>query len=78
LSNSRDPVMIKMMAKQRDRTLTEEDRKEWGDYIRRRDLSPSIETQRIFKRPRPGDKNDYIVEIEAAGENHLKIEVFSK
>jgi predicted esterase len=78
LSNSRDPVMIKMMAKQRDRTLTEEDRKEWGEYIRRRDLSPSIESQRVFKRQRPRDKNDYIVEIRATGENHLSIEVFSK
>jgi acetyl esterase/lipase len=78
LSNSRDPVMIKMMAKQRERTLTEEDRKEWGEYIRRRDLSPSIETQRVFKRQRSRDKNDYIVEIRATGENHLSIEVFSK
>jgi alpha/beta hydrolase fold len=78
LSNSRDPVMIKMMAKQRDRTLTEEDRKEWGDYVRKRDLSPSIETQRAFKRQRPRDKNDYLVEIKATGENHLSIEVFSK
>jgi acetyl esterase/lipase len=78
LSNSRDPLMIEMMAKQRDRTLTEEDRKEWGDYVRRRDLSPSIETQRVFKRQRPQDKNDYIVEIKAAGENDLSIEVLSK
>jgi hypothetical protein len=78
LSNSRDPVMIKMMAKQRDRTLTEEDRKEWGDYVRKRDLSPSIETQRAFKRQRPRDKNDYLVEIKATGENQLGIEVFSK
>jgi acetyl esterase/lipase len=78
LSNSRDPVMIKMMAKQRDRTLTEEDRKEWGEYIRRRDLSPSIETQRVFKRQRPRDNRDYIVEIKAAGENQLSIDVFGK
>jgi hypothetical protein len=78
LSNSRDPVMIKMMAKQRDRTLSEEDRKEWGEYIRRRDLSPSIEKQRVFSRQRPQDKNDYIIEIKAAGESQLNIEVFSK
>ena len=78
LSNSRDPVMIKMTAKQREGTLTEEDRKEWGGYIRRRDLSPSIENQRVFRRQRPGDQNDYIVEVKAAGENQLSIEVFSK
>jgi predicted esterase len=78
LSNSRDPVMIKMMAKQRDRTLTEEDRKEWGEYIRRRDLSPSIEKQRVYSRQRPQDKNDYIVEVKPGGESHLIIEVSSK
>jgi hypothetical protein len=78
LSNSRDPVMIKMMARQRDRTLTEEDRKEWGEYIRRRDLSPSIEKQRVYSRQRPQDKNDYIVEVKPGGESHLIIEVSSK
>lgn len=77
LSNSRDPVMIRMMAKQRDRSLTDEDRREWGEYIRKRDLSPSIENQRIYSRQRPKDKNDYIVEIKE-GQNQLLIEVFSR
>lgn len=77
LSNSRDPLMIKMMAKQRDRTLTDEDRKEWGEYIRKRDLSPSIENQRVFSRQRPKDKTDYIVEIKP-GTNVFDLEVFSK
>jgi acetyl esterase/lipase len=77
LSNSRDPVMIKMMDKQRDRTLTDEDRKEWGEYIRKRDLSPSIENQRLFSRQRPKDKTDYIVEIKP-GANEIKLEVFSR
>jgi hypothetical protein len=78
LSNSRDPVMIKMMDKQRQRTLTDEDRKEWGEYLRKRDLTPSIENQRVFSRQRPQDKNDYIVVIKDSGENHLNLEVFSK
>lgn len=77
LSNSRDPVMIKMMAKQRDRTLTDEDRKEWGEYIRHRDSSPSIENQRVFSRQRPKDKSGYIVEIKP-GADTLSLEVFSK
>ena len=77
LSNSRDPLMIKMMAKQRDRTLTDEDRKEWSEYVRKRDLSPSIENQRVFSRQRPKDKTDYIVEIKP-GANVLNLEVFSK
>ncbi|HKX31945.1 MAG TPA: alpha/beta hydrolase [Blastocatellia bacterium] len=78
LSNSRNPFMLKILAKQRDQTLTEEDRKEWADYVRKRDQSPSIENQRVFKRRHPRDKNDYVVEIKAAGENSLNIEVFSK
>lgn len=78
LSNSRDPVMIRMMDKQRAGTLTDEDRKAWGDYIRKRDLSPSIENQRVFSRQHPKDKRDYVVEIKGGGENHLILEVFSK
>src|SRR5262249_20305088 len=77
LSNSRDPVMIKMQAKQRDRTLTEEDQKEWAEHVRKRDLSPSIENQRVYGRQHPKDKNDYIVEIKP-GANVLNLEVFSK
>jgi acetyl esterase/lipase len=78
LSNSRDPVMIKMMGKQRDRTLTDEDRRVWGEYVRKRDLSPSIENQRVFSRQRPKDKHDYIIEIKSGGENKLNLEVFSR
>lgn len=76
-SNSRDPFMIKMQAKQRDRTLTDEDRKEWGEHIRKRDLSPSIENQRLFRRQRSQDKSDYIVEIKN-GMGVLTLEVFSR
>jgi acetyl esterase/lipase len=75
-SNSRDPFMIKMMSKQRDGTLTEQEAKEWGEHLRKRDLSPSIEDQHVFSRQRPGDKNDYIIEIKD-GVDFL-IEVFSK
>jgi acetyl esterase/lipase len=77
MSNSRDPVMIKMQAKQRDRTLTDADQKEWAEYVRKRDLSPSIENQRVYRRQHPNDKNDYIVEIKP-GTNVLILEVFSR
>jgi acetyl esterase/lipase len=77
LSNSRDPVMIKMQAKQRDRTLTEADQQEWAEHVRKRDLSPSIENQRVYSRQRPKDKSDYIVEIKP-GANVLTLEVFSR
>jgi hypothetical protein len=75
-SNSRDPFMIRMMAKQRDNTLTDNDRKEWSDYLRKRDLSPSINNQKVFTRKHPGDKLEYIVEIKEG--NDLTVQVFSK
>ena len=76
MSNSRDPFMIRMMAKQRDNTLTDDDRKEWGEYLRKRDLSPSIYNQRIFQHQHPNDKQDYTVEIKEG--SPVLIEVFSK
>ena len=78
LSNSRDPFMIKITEKQRNNSLTDADRKEWGEYLRKRDLSPSIENQRVFRRQHPHDKTDYIIEIKSGSENHLALEVFSR
>lgn len=77
LSNSRDPLMIEMTGKMRNRTLTDEDRRAWGEYIRKRDISPSIEDQRVFRRQRPNDKGEYIIEIKSSGNDRLNIEVFS-
>jgi acetyl esterase/lipase len=75
-SNSRDPFMIKMMARQRDNTITDAEIREWGEYLRKRDLSPSIDNQRVFSRQHPNDKNDYIVTIKA--DVDVAINVFSK
>ncbi len=75
-SNSRDPFMIRMMSKQQDGTLTDSDRKEWSDYLRKRDLSPSIDNQRVFIRQHPGDKAEYTVDIKEGSD--LMVEVFSK
>ena len=72
-SNSREPFMINMMGK---RTLTDADNKEWGEYLRKRDLSPSIYNQITYSRKHPTDKGDYIVDIKNGKE--VLIEVFSK
>ncbi|MBO9682592.1 MAG: alpha/beta hydrolase, partial [Flavisolibacter sp.] len=76
VSNSREPFMISMMDKQNKGTLTNADRKEWGDYIRNRDLSPSIYNQRIYSRKHPNDQQDYVVDIKEGKE--VLIEVFSE
>ena len=75
-SNSRDPMMISMMKKERDHSLTEKDTKEWGEFLRKRDLSPSIYNQRVFLRQHPNDNRDYNVKMKDGAD--LKIEVFSK
>ena len=76
ISNSRHPFMIKMMAKQRDGTITDQEIKEWGEFLRKRDLSPSIENQRVFAYKHPDDKQAYVIDVKK-GANVL-IEVFSK
>jgi len=76
VSNSREPFMIKMMDKQSKGTLTDADKKEWSEYLRKRDLSPSIYKQRIFARKHPNDKGEYIVDVK--GNREVLIEVFSK
>lgn len=75
-SNSRAPFMIRMMEKQSKGTLTDADKKEWGEYLRKRDLSPSIYFQHIYSHKHPYDKGDYIVNIKNGRE--VLIEVFSK
>lgn len=75
-SNSREPFMIAMTDKQSKGTLTDADRTAWGDYLRKRDLSPSIYNQRIYKHKHPHDKNDYIVDLKDGQE--IMINVFSK
>ena len=76
ISNSREPFMISMMDKQRKGTLTDADKKEWGEYLRKRDLSPSIYKQPLYSRKHPNDKADYIIDIKEGRE--VLLEVFSK
>jgi hypothetical protein len=78
LINARNEVIIKMNQKLRAGEGAEADRREWNDYARKRDLSPNIEGQRVYRRPRPTDKNDLVVEIKAGAENRLQIEIFSR
>lgn len=75
-SNSRDPFMIKMMEAQRNNTLTDNDRKEWGAYLRKRNLNPSIDKQAVFIKQKPTNNENYIIDIK--DDKDILIEVFSK
>src|SRR5215203_5609477 len=76
VSNSREPFMIEMMDKQSKGTLTDADKTAWSEYLRKRNLSPSIDRQRVYLRKHPNDKQDYIVDLKDG--KQLFIEVFSK
>ena len=76
VSNSREPFMIEMMDKQNRGTLTDADKAAWSEYLRKRNLSPSIDNQGVYSRKHPKDKQDYIVDLKDGKE--LLIEVFSK
>ncbi len=78
VSNSRDPVIGKLTAKLRGGTLTDDERQEWIAYARKRDLSPSLGDQRVFRAKHPGDGRDRIVEFKSGSENRIDVAVSTK
>jgi acetyl esterase/lipase len=60
------------------KTGTEAEKKEVTDYARSRNLEPSIENQRVYRKLRPNDSQEIFVEVKAAGGNRLDVGVFSK
>jgi acetyl esterase/lipase len=78
VSNSRDPVIGKLAAKLRDGTLTDDERREWIAHARRRDLSPSLGDQRVFRAKHPGNGSDMIVEFQGGSENRVDVAVFTR
>lgn len=78
MSNAVNPMQVKMQQKQRSGTLTEADRKEWIEWARKRDLSPSLQTQRVYRRQRPGSAEDLIVEVKSGEEARIDIDMTSR
>jgi predicted esterase len=78
MSNSREPFILEYNAKRRNRTLTEQDEKDYLAFARARNLEPSIEDDRVFTSKRPGESNPIVVEIKPEGNDGITIEVFSK
>jgi acetyl esterase/lipase len=75
LSNANNPMIAKYKLLKNG---TEAQKKEVADYGRTRNLEPTIENQRVYRKARPGDKQDMVVEVKAEGQKRLDIEVFSK
>jgi hypothetical protein len=50
---------------------------EWTTSARARDLTPSIEDQRVFASRRPGDAEPIVVEIKADGQNRVELDLVS-
>jgi hypothetical protein len=75
MSNSRDPVFVRMQQKRGN--MTEEERKEWITYARKRDLSPSIDVLRSYSKSRPGDKEEMTVDVKP-GMGTFDVTVLSK
>ena len=74
LSPANNPMTPKLkLAK----TGTEAQKKELIDYARSRNLEPSIENLRIYRKVHPGDTQDLTIEIKP-GNNRYDVEVFSK
>jgi acetyl esterase/lipase len=79
LSNARDAVLQKTQQKIRATgSLTPEDVQEWTAAVRAKDYSPSIENQRVYRRRRPADAEEIVVDIRAAPENQLDLDISSR
>ena len=75
LSNANNPMAAKYKLLKNG---TDAQRKEVTDYARSRNLEPSIENQRIYRKVHPNDAQDIVVEVKAGGDNRFDIEIFSK
>ena len=75
LSNANNPMAGKYKL---FRNGTDAQKKEVADYARSRNLEPSIDNQRIFRKIRPGDSQEIIVEVLAGTDNRFDIAISSK
>jgi hypothetical protein len=79
LSNARDPVLQKTQTKLRDTGgLSPQDLQEWEASARAKDQSPSLESQRVYRRLRPGDPAEMTLEVQAGAEARLDLDIVSR
>ncbi len=75
VSNVNNPMISKYRLL---RTGTEAQKKEVTDYARERNLEPTIENQRVFRKVHPNDQRDMSVLVTGDGTFKFDVEVFSK
>lgn len=75
LSNANNPMTAKFKLLKGG---TDAQKKEVADYARTRNLEPSIENQRVYRKMRPSDAQEIFVEVKANGDNRIDIGVYSK
>jgi acetyl esterase/lipase len=75
LSNANNPMIAKYKLL---KTGTDAQKKEVADYARSRNLEPTIENQRVYRKSHPGDAMDMFIDVRADGKSRFDIEVFSK
>jgi acetyl esterase/lipase len=78
VSNSQDPLQVKMNQKAREGSLSDADRKEWMAATRARDLSPSIDAQHVYRRAKPGDAAEIVVDVPSTGDDHMAFNIVTK
>jgi hypothetical protein len=74
LSNFNNPMIKKLSSFDR---LSDVEKKELLDYGRSRNLEPSVENQRVYRKARPGDANELMVEVKSSA-NRFDVEVSSR
>jgi acetyl esterase/lipase len=75
LSNANNPMIAKFKLLKNG---TDAQKKEVADYARSRNLEPTIENQRVYRKINPNDAREIFAEVKGGGDNRIDIEVFSK
>jgi hypothetical protein len=75
LSNANNPMAAKYKLLKNG---TDAQKKEVADYARSRNLEPTIENQRVYRKIHPNDPREISAQVTADGANRFDIEIFSK
>jgi hypothetical protein len=60
------------------RTGTDVEKSEIVDYARSRDLSPSIDGERVFRRAKPTDTEEMTIDVTPGAESNFDIKILTR